>query len=86
MFSFLIHGALLPDTEQGLVAKALEMNCSAIASYSIIPASTRISLEILDHGEEPRAGQDGRGEGSPTTPTQPLPHLPIPQRQQRWCL
>ncbi|XP_064027170.1 endoglin [Pogoniulus pusillus] len=49
MFSFLIHGALLPDTEQGLVAKALEMNCSAIASYSIIPASTRISLEILDH-------------------------------------
>ncbi|NXG53463.1 EGLN protein, partial [Psilopogon haemacephalus] len=51
MSSVLLRGPVLPDTEQGLVAKALEMNCSAIASYSVIPASTHVSLEILDHVE-----------------------------------
>ncbi|KFV73451.1 Endoglin, partial [Dryobates pubescens] len=49
MSSLLLPGSLLPDTEHGLIAKALEMNCSTIASYSTIPASTRISLQILDH-------------------------------------
>ncbi|XP_068011779.1 endoglin [Melanerpes formicivorus] len=49
MSSMLLPGSLLPDTEHGLIAKALEMNCSTIASYSTIPASTRISLQILDH-------------------------------------
>ncbi|NWH28319.1 EGLN protein, partial [Grus americana] len=49
LFSQLIPGELLPDTEQGLIAKAFEKNCSVIASYSVIPASTHISLEIQEH-------------------------------------
>ncbi|NXQ20527.1 EGLN protein, partial [Peucedramus taeniatus] len=49
LFSMLIPGALLPDTEQDLIAKAFEKNYSVIASYSAIPASTRISLEIHEH-------------------------------------
>ncbi|XP_014728629.1 PREDICTED: endoglin [Sturnus vulgaris] len=48
--SVLVHGHLLPDTEQDLIAKAFEKNYSVIASYSAIPASTHISLEI--HGHE----------------------------------
>ncbi|KAF1496910.1 Endoglin, partial [Eudyptula minor novaehollandiae] len=51
--SLLLPGELLPDTERGLVAKAFEKNYSIIASYSAIPASTRISLEIQEHGEAP---------------------------------
>ncbi|NXF58984.1 EGLN protein, partial [Ciccaba nigrolineata] len=47
--SIMIPGELLPDTEQGLVAKAFEKNYSVIASYSAIPTSTRISLEIQEH-------------------------------------
>ncbi|NXT07271.1 EGLN protein, partial [Prunella fulvescens] len=49
-YSMLLPGVLLPDTEQDLIAIAFEKNYSVIASYSAIPASTRISLEI--HGHE----------------------------------
>ncbi|NXS39740.1 EGLN protein, partial [Balaeniceps rex] len=58
-----LRGELLPDTEQGLVAKAIEKNCSVIASYSAIPASTRISLEIQEHAVR----------RAPVTPTPPAP-------------
>ncbi|NWS88246.1 EGLN protein, partial [Toxostoma redivivum] len=50
LFSSLVNGQLLPDKEQDLIAKAFKMNYSVIASYSAIPASTHISLEI--HGHE----------------------------------
>ncbi|XP_074968185.1 endoglin [Phalacrocorax aristotelis] len=69
--SLLLPGERLPDTEWGLVAKAFEKNCSVIASYSAIPASTRISLEIQEHEAVRRV---------PVTPTPPaattssLPH------------
>ncbi|XP_049688057.1 endoglin [Accipiter gentilis] len=56
----LLPGELLPDTEWGLVAKAFEKNYSIIASYSAIPASTRVSLEIQEHEAIRRA---------PATPT-----------------
>ncbi|XP_026716482.1 endoglin, partial [Athene cunicularia] len=49
MSTILLPGEWLPDTEQGLVAKAFEKNYSIIASYSAIPTSTRISLEIQEH-------------------------------------
>ncbi|RLW00521.1 hypothetical protein DV515_00008872 [Chloebia gouldiae] len=49
LFSMLFPGMLLPDTEQDLIAKAFEKNYSVIASYSAIPASPHISLEIHDH-------------------------------------
>ncbi|CAM9675560.1 unnamed protein product [Bubo scandiacus] len=62
--SMLIPGELLPDTEQGLVAKAFEKNYSVIASYSAIPTSTRISLEIQEHEVVRRA---------PATSTPPAP-------------
>ncbi|XP_076211247.1 endoglin isoform X1 [Aptenodytes patagonicus] len=62
--SLLLPGELLPDTEQGLVAKAFEKNYSIIASYSAIPASTRISLEIQEHEAVRRV---------PATPTPPAP-------------
>ncbi|KAF1509437.1 Endoglin, partial [Eudyptula minor] len=62
--SLLLPGELLPDTERGLVAKAFEKNYSIIASYSAIPASTRISLEIQEHEAVRRAS---------TTPTPPAP-------------
>uniref|UniRef100_A0A663FIY9 Endoglin n=1 Tax=Aquila chrysaetos chrysaetos TaxID=223781 RepID=A0A663FIY9_AQUCH len=60
----LLPGELLPDTEWGLVGKAFEKNYSIIASYSAIPASTRISLEIQEHEAIRRA---------PATPTPPAP-------------
>ncbi|NXR93117.1 EGLN protein, partial [Hypocryptadius cinnamomeus] len=47
--STVLPGVLLPDTEQDLIAKAFEKNYSVIASYSAIPASTHISLEIHEH-------------------------------------
>uniref|UniRef100_A0A8D0G1V6 Endoglin n=1 Tax=Strix occidentalis caurina TaxID=311401 RepID=A0A8D0G1V6_STROC len=62
--SIMIPGELLPDTEQGLVAKAFEKNYSVIASYSAIPTSTRISLEIQEHDVVRRA---------PATSTPPAP-------------
>ncbi|KAK4811626.1 hypothetical protein QYF61_017017 [Mycteria americana] len=62
--SLLLPGELLPDTEWGLVAKAFEKNYSVIASYSAIPASTRVSLEIQEHEAVRRV---------PATPTPPLP-------------
>ncbi|NWV32821.1 EGLN protein, partial [Grantiella picta] len=49
LFPELLSGELLPDTEQDLIAKAFEKNYS-VASYSAIPASTRISLKIHEHG------------------------------------
>ncbi|NWY96910.1 EGLN protein, partial [Loxia curvirostra] len=48
-FSAPLLGNPLPDTEQGLIAEAFEKNCSVIASYSAIPASTHISLQIHEH-------------------------------------
>ncbi|NXX21917.1 EGLN protein, partial [Podargus strigoides] len=57
-----LPGEVLPDTEQGLIAKAFEKNYSIIASYSIIPTSTHISLEIQEHARR-----------APTTPTAPAP-------------
>ncbi|NXT24889.1 EGLN protein, partial [Syrrhaptes paradoxus] len=57
-------GELLPDTEQGLIAKAFEKNYSVIASYSVIPTSTHISLEMQEHETIRRA---------PPTPTPPAP-------------
>uniref|UniRef100_A0A8C0BLZ3 Endoglin n=1 Tax=Buteo japonicus TaxID=224669 RepID=A0A8C0BLZ3_9AVES len=56
--AMLFPGELLPDTEWGLVAKAFEKNYSVIASYSAIPASTRVSLEIQEHGEAPVGTMD----------------------------
>uniref|UniRef100_A0A8D2M2R3 Endoglin n=1 Tax=Zonotrichia albicollis TaxID=44394 RepID=A0A8D2M2R3_ZONAL len=53
LFSMLIPGNPLPDTEQGLIAEAFEKNYSVIASYSAIPASSHISLQIHEHGEAP---------------------------------
>ncbi|NWY25650.1 EGLN protein, partial [Pheucticus melanocephalus] len=49
LFSMLFPGYPLPDTEQGLIAEAFEKNYSVIASYSAIPASTHISLQIHEH-------------------------------------
>ncbi|NXF18105.1 EGLN protein, partial [Rhodinocichla rosea] len=49
LFSMLLPGNPLPDTEQGLIAEAFEKNYSVIASYSAIPASTHISLQIHEH-------------------------------------
>uniref|UniRef100_H0YZD8 Endoglin n=1 Tax=Taeniopygia guttata TaxID=59729 RepID=H0YZD8_TAEGU len=49
LFPVVLPGMLLPDTEQDLIAKAFEKNYSVIASYSAIPASTHISLEIHEH-------------------------------------
>ncbi|NXE35293.1 EGLN protein, partial [Ptilorrhoa leucosticta] len=72
LFPMLFRGDLLPDTEQDLIAKAFEKNYSVIASYSAIPASTHISLEIQGHGEAPSTPGLG-GMRGPTTPTQPPP-------------
>ncbi|NWX06387.1 EGLN protein, partial [Caloenas nicobarica] len=57
-------GELLPDTERGLIAKAFEKNYSIVASYSVIPTSARVSLEIQEHEAVRRV---------PTTPTPPAP-------------
>lgn len=80
----MLRGEHLPDTEQDLIAKAFEKNCSIIASYSAIPASTQISMEILGHGEAPST-PGLAGMGGSTTPTQPS-HLPVLQRRlrRRW--
>ncbi|NXL28239.1 EGLN protein, partial [Glaucidium brasilianum] len=64
--SKILTGEQLPDTEQGLVAKAFEKNYSVIASYSAIPTSTRISLELQEHEVVSRA---------PVTSTPPAPTI-----------
>ncbi|OXB69148.1 hypothetical protein ASZ78_009624 [Callipepla squamata] len=46
-------GEQLPDTVQGLIAKAFEKNYSIIASYSIIPISPHVTLKIHER-EVPR--------------------------------
>lgn len=66
----LISGGTLPDTEQGLVAKAFEKNCSVIASYSIIPTSPRITLEIQER-EVPRKPPPMLTSPAPTLDTLP---------------
>ncbi|KAM6243921.1 endoglin isoform 2-T2 [Porphyrio hochstetteri] len=66
MFSQLLPGKVLPDTEEGLIAKAFEKNYSVIASYSVIPTSTHVSLEIQEHEAGRRA---------PATPTAPAPTI-----------
>ncbi|XP_056360918.1 endoglin isoform X2 [Oenanthe melanoleuca] len=50
LFPGLLNGSLSAKTEQDLIATAFEKNYSVIASYSSIPASSSISLEI--HGHE----------------------------------
>ncbi|KGL95779.1 Endoglin, partial [Charadrius vociferus] len=62
--SLLLPGKLLPDTERGLIAKAFEKNYSVIASYSTIPTSARVSLEIHEHEAVRRA---------PATTNPPVP-------------
>lgn len=64
-----LTGELLPDTERGLIAKAFEKNYSIVASYSVIPTSTRVSLEIQEHGEAPSTLGLGVM-GGPTAPAQ----------------
>ncbi|NXI71826.1 EGLN protein, partial [Anseranas semipalmata] len=60
----LLNGEPLPDTEQGLIAKAFEKNYSVIASYSTIPISPRVTLEIQEHEVLRKP---------PVTPTPPAP-------------
>ncbi|NXK04519.1 EGLN protein, partial [Herpetotheres cachinnans] len=85
--SMLLSGEHLPDTEQRLVAKAFEKNYSVIASFSTIPASTHISLEIQEHGEAAGTPGMGRMGGSccphsaplslyPTEPVRRVPETP----------
>ncbi|XP_064891978.1 endoglin [Columba livia] len=62
--SMVLTGEVLPDTERGLIAKAFEKNYSIVASYSVIPTSTRVSLEIQEHEAVRRV---------PTTPNPPAP-------------
>ncbi|NXV12319.1 EGLN protein, partial [Cepphus grylle] len=68
----LIPGEHLPDTEQGLIAKAFEKNYSVIASYSTIPASARVSLEIQEHEAVRRAPVTTN---PPPPPPNMLPHM-----------
>ncbi|XP_068269987.1 endoglin [Nyctibius grandis] len=70
----LLPGMLLPDTERGLIAKAFEKNYSVIASYSTIPTSARISLEIQEHEAVRRV---------PVTPTPPAPTVDSPRELLR---
>ncbi|NXF29445.1 EGLN protein, partial [Nyctibius bracteatus] len=70
----LLPGMLLPDTERGLIAKAFEKNYSVIASYSTIPTSARIRLEIQEHEAVRRA---------PMTPTPPAPTVDSPRELLR---
>lgn len=66
----MLRGEHLPDAEQDLIAKAFEKNCSVIASYSAIPASTHIIMKILEHGEAPSTPGLG-GMGVPPLPLSP---------------
>ncbi|XP_042642882.1 endoglin [Tyto alba] len=66
-----LRGELLPDTEEGLVAKAFEKNYSVIASYSSIPASSRISLEIQEQEMARRVPVT-----TPTAPSSTITQLP----------
>lgn len=78
--AMLFPGELLPDTEWGLVAKAFEKNYSVIASYSAIPASTRVSLEIQEHGEAPGAPGLGRMGGGSHRPHSAPPPISLARR------
>ncbi|XP_037255832.1 endoglin [Falco rusticolus] len=69
MSPMLHRGEHLPDTEQGLVTKAFEKNYSVIASFSTIPPSARISLEIQEHEPVKRV---------PETPAAPAPTASLP--------
>ncbi|NXY79861.1 EGLN protein, partial [Glareola pratincola] len=70
----LIPGEHLPDTEQGLITKAFEKNYSVIASYSAIPASARVSLEIQEH-EAVRRAPATTNPPPPPPPPNMLPHM-----------
>ncbi|KFW74399.1 Endoglin, partial [Manacus vitellinus] len=71
IFPTLLPGELLPDTEQDLIAKAFEKNYSTIASYSAIPATTRISMEI----QENKAAKKVTEMITPMTRLTPTPEL-----------
>ncbi|POI24617.1 hypothetical protein CIB84_011633, partial [Bambusicola thoracicus] len=60
-----LKGELLPDTEQGLIAKAFEKNYSIIASYSVIPISPHITLKIHER-EVPRMLPAGPTSSAPS--------------------
>ncbi|XP_065593665.1 endoglin [Cyrtonyx montezumae] len=60
-------GEQLPNTVQGLIAKAFEKNYSIIASYSIIPISPHVTLKIHER-EVPRK-----------PPTVPISSTPSPE-------
>ncbi|XP_067165014.1 LOW QUALITY PROTEIN: endoglin [Apteryx mantelli] len=64
MSTELLKGEVLPDTEQGLIAKAFEKNYRVIASYSTIPVSTRVTLEIQEH----EVAQEPPATPTPTSP------------------
>ncbi|NWR81177.1 EGLN protein, partial [Centropus unirufus] len=83
LFPVVLRGELLPDTEQGLVAKAFEKNYSIIASYSIIPVSARISLEIQGHGEPRRSRRLGRMGWGSLLPLSHPPSSPCPAEPPR---
>ncbi|XP_061867280.1 endoglin [Colius striatus] len=80
--SLLLPGQLLPDSEQGLIAKAFENNCSVIASYSVIPTSTHISLEIQEY-EVIR--QVPVTPTAPARPTESMPHTLLLMLQPWKC-
>ncbi|NXG08372.1 EGLN protein, partial [Sakesphorus luctuosus] len=74
IFPMVLPGKLLPDTEQGLIAKAFEKNCSTIASYSSIPATTSINLEILEHELVKKRTEMTTPPAPPTPPAELQPH------------
>ncbi|XP_063209086.1 endoglin [Chroicocephalus ridibundus] len=78
----LIPGEHLPDTEQGLIAKAFEKNYSVIASYSTIPASARVSLEIQEHEAVRRVPATTN---PPPPPPNMLPHMLLLMLQPWKC-
>ncbi|XP_071430563.1 endoglin isoform X3 [Pithys albifrons albifrons] len=85
IFPMVLSGELLPDTEQGLIAKAFEKNCSTIASYSSIPATTSISLEILEHAPPTPSPTESVKKRTETTPP-PAPPTPPAELQPHQLL
>ncbi|NWX90761.1 EGLN protein, partial [Nothoprocta pentlandii] len=69
MSTELLQGQVLPDTEQGLIAKAFEKNYRVIASYSTIPLSSRVTMDIQEHAEAAKE--------PPTTPARTTPSSDI---------
>lgn len=46
-----VAGNNLPNTEQGLINRVLEMNYSIIASYLDIPSASNVTIRIQKCGE-----------------------------------